>query len=76
MIKIKSSTRVKCALSRINNAIYHLEAALTEQKGHYHKWTLETTLYEIKNAKTLLSNIKHEKKTNLDRITELLKESG
>ena len=52
---MKPNQRIKNAISRIHNAIQHLDWAL--EKGHYKKWTLEQIRYELRNAQTLLKNI-------------------
>lgn len=51
--------RVLTAISRIDNAIFHLDFLMKEKKGFNKKaikWNIDSTLYDLKNAKTLLSN--------------------
>lgn len=62
--------RVLTAIGRINSAIFHLNFILTERikpkqyiKRKSLKWAINTTLFELKNAKTLLENTSHKKVT-------------
>jgi hypothetical protein len=59
-----NQSRIITAISRLNNAENHLKFLMTEKKGFNKKaikWNIDTTLYEIRNARTLLKNIEYTK---------------
>jgi hypothetical protein len=59
---MRNTERIKKAISRLDSAEFSILFLMNEKKGYNRKairWNLQKTLFEIRNARTLLKNLEY-----------------